>query len=236
MKTNFFYLVIVLLISSCSSQVYSPSLNLTTKPLKEKEIDIHGGVEMLPETLPEDIGSNSTLGLNWHLAYGFSDNFNLTVKGWNIVDHLGEGMRHGQSLSAQFIKNTSNQGTIILIPKVGISIADRIISGYGFETAVVYQKKISNNLSWHGGSGVLWGFSTLGKDYNDQNQYRTPMGIGAIGYLGMGWQVSDQFRINAEANPIYQINSFDKISNFIISPTIGLGYTLSNKKNNWPSK
>ena len=104
-----------------------------------------------------------------------------------------------------------------------------IITGYGIQTAVVYQSKIANNLSWHGGSGVLWGFLGIGKEYNSSEQLRSSMAFGIMWYMGMGWQVSDKFRLNAEVNPICQINTFEESTHFIISPTVGLGYTIKTK-------
>lgn len=229
MTKYYVYLAIAILISSCSSQVYSPSLNLTTKTLKEKEIDLHGGMEMLPETIPEEIGSKATLGLNGQVTYGFSDRFNLTSKGWVSFKEITENLRGGYSLSAQVIKKKSEHSSIIILPKLGITFNGPIVTGYGIETALVYQNKITNNLSWHGGSGVLWGFQGLGKDYNSIEQLRSPMAFGIMGYTGLGWQLSDKFRLNAEVNPIYQINTFEQSTHFIISPTVGLGYTIKTK-------
>ncbi len=226
---NYLFFVTMILVASCSSQVYSPSLNLTTNTLKEKQLDLHGGVEMMPETIPEEIGSKATLGLNGQVSYGFSDRFNLTSKGWFSFKEFTENLRGGYSLSAQVIKKKSEHSSIIILPKLGFTFNGPIVTGYGIETALVYQNKIANHLSWHGGSGVLWGFHGLGKDYNSREQLRSPMAFGIMGYLGMGWQFYDKFRLNAEVNPIYQINTFEKSTHFIISPTVGLGYTIKTK-------
>ena len=112
----------MLLVASCSSQVYSPSLNLTTNALKEKQLDLHGGVEMLPETIPAEIESKTTLGVNGQISYGFSNQFNLTAKGWTNIDGISDELRHGYSLKAQFIKNTSKQGKIIILPSIGMAL------------------------------------------------------------------------------------------------------------------
>lgn len=229
MKTNYLLFVTMLLVASCSSQVYSPSLNLTTNTLKEKQLDFHGGVEMMPETIPEEIGSKTTVGLNGHISYGFNDKFNLTAKGWTNINGISDEFRHGYSLTAQIIKNTSNKGKIIIMPSIGKALNAIIITGYGIQTAVVYQNKIANNVSWHGGSGVLWGLHGLDKEHNSKDQLRTPMGFGIMGYMGLGWQLSNSFRVNAEVNPIYQINTFERNAHFIISPTVGLGYTIKTK-------
>ncbi|MGB3549031.1 MAG: hypothetical protein WBA17_18800, partial [Saprospiraceae bacterium] len=64
-------LLLLAALTSCSpSLIYSPSINLTNESLKSGEIDLSGGVELLPETRPDAIrGNQTTLGVSGQLAY-----------------------------------------------------------------------------------------------------------------------------------------------------------------------
>jgi len=52
------------------------------------------------------------------------------------------------------------------------------------------------------------------------------MGYGLLFNSGFVWDMTQSLRLNVEINPIYQINTFDKKQQFIVSPTIGFGYTF----------
>ncbi|HMQ85166.1 MAG TPA: hypothetical protein PKA00_19810 [Saprospiraceae bacterium] len=224
-------LVIIGLLTGCSrSLVYSPSINLSNKPLKEKEIDFQGGVELLPETRPEELqGNQTTLGLSGQLSYGFSDKFNLTIKGWADIEGRESLIRSGYSLNGQLIKILSERDRVIIIPRTGIALNGNEITGYGLGTSVIYQNTINQKLSWYGGAGLLWGFRYLEKETNKDNEEKIPMGFGIVGNLGLGWQLSNDLRINCELNPVYQINTFDNNSQILLAPTIGIGYTINRK-------
>jgi hypothetical protein len=224
-------LVLIGLLSSCSkSLVYSPSINLTNQPIKEKEIDIQGNIELLPETRPEVLrGNQTTLGLGGQLCYGFTDRFNLTIKGWADIEGRESLTRSGYSLNGQFIKSISENHRLIILPRIGIALNGTDISGYGFGASMIYQNSINQKLSWYGGGGLIWGFRYLEKETNSQNEEKLPIGFGIVGNLGISWQLSNSIRLNCEINPIYQINTFDENAQILLSPSIGIGYTLNKK-------
>jgi hypothetical protein len=221
------------LLTSCSkSYVYSPSINLTNQPIKAKEVDIQGGVELLPETRPGELkGNQTTLGLSGQLSYGFSNRFNLTIKGWADLEGRQSLIRYGYSLNGQFIKTISEGKRVIFLPRIGIALSGSNIGGYGLGTSVVYQNSINQKLSWYGGAGFLWGYRYLDKITNRENEKKIPMGFGIIGNLGIGWQVFSDMRLNCEISPIYQINTFDGNTQILLSPSIGVGFTLNKKQN-----
>lgn len=214
--------------SNCTrSLVYSPSIHLTNQALQQKAIDLQGGIELLPETRPEILqGGPSTLGVSGQLAYGFSDKFNLSVKGWADIEGRENVIRSGYSLNGQFIRAFDERNRVLVLPRVGISLNGSDISGYGLGTSVIYQKSIQQKWSWYGGLGLLWGFRYLEKELNLEKKEKLPMGLGILGNLGIGWQVTKNIRINGELSPAYQINTFDENTNFILSPSIGIGYTI----------
>ena len=223
--------MIIGLLTSCSkSLVYSPSINLTNHPIQEKEIDLQGGVELLPEARPEELnGNQTTFGFSGQMSYGFSEKFNLTIKGWADIEGRESLIRSGYSLTGQFIKSLSERKRVILLPRIGIALNGNDITGYGLGTSMIYQNSINQKLSWYGGTGLLWGFRYLEKDTNNENEEKIPMGFGILGNLGIGWQLSNNIRLNCELSPIYQINTFDENSQFLLSPSIGIGYTINKK-------
>lgn len=228
---NLWIILIIGILTSCSnSLVYSPSINLPNKPLKEKEIDLQGGLELLAETRPEELqGNQTTLGLGGQLSYGFSNKFNLSLKGWADIEGRENSIRSGYALNGQFIKLIDEESRIITIPRLGIVLDGNEISGYGIGTSILYQKSISKIFSWYGGVGLLWGFRDLDKEKNYNDKEKLPMGFGILGNLGIGCQLLNTIRLNLEINPIYQINTFDENSQMLFSPTIGIGYTLNRK-------
>lgn len=227
MKKLSLILSLATMLSCSKSLVYSPSVNLPHQPLKEKEIDLQGGIGWFPETRPEELsGKQSTLGLDGQIGYGFSDRFNLSIKGWVDVEGRESLIRSGYSLNAQFIQEINSNSGIIILPRIGIALNGDEISGYGLAASALYQRNIRDGLSWYGGPGLLWGFRYLEKDRNQDGEEKLPMGIGILGNLGIAWQFVDGLRINCELNPVYQINTFDQNSQFIVSPSIGVGYTL----------
>ena len=231
MIKNIQILIIIGLLTSCSkSLVYSPSINLTNQPIQEKEIDLQGGVELLPEARPEELkGNQTTFGLSGQLSYGFSEKFNLTIKGWADSEGRENLFRSGYSLNGQLIKILSERKRVILIPRIGFALNGNEITGYGLGTSMIYQNSINQNFSWYGGAGLLWGFRYLEKETNNENEEKLPMGFGIVGNLGIGWQLSNSIRLNCELNPIYQINTFDDNTQILLSPSIGIGYTIDRK-------
>lgn len=228
------YIIIVLsliyfwLATSCSrSAVYSPSLNLPNKTLQKKEIDLQGGFELLPESRPHNLqGNKTTLGLNGSITYGFSNKFNLAMKSWIDIDGRSNFVRSGYALTGQYIIPRSELASLIVIPRIGIAAQDTDISGYGIATSIIYHKIVSTSFSTYGGLGFAWGFEDLSKRENVFDKEKLPMGFGLISNFGLSWEFSKHMRINIELNPIYQINTFDEQNDFIISPQLGIGYTI----------
>ncbi len=222
-------LLLLAALTSCSpSLIYSPSINLTNESLKSGEIDLSGGVELLPETRPDAIrGNQTTLGVSGQLAYGFSDKFNLTVKGWGDIEGRGHDSRMGFSLNGQFIKVFDPASRLIVLPRFGIALDGANIGGYGIGSSVIYQHTINQRFSWYGGTGLVWGFRQLNRAVNRESELKMPMGFGIIANLGLGWQVTDRIHVNGEINPVYQINTFDDNSQFLVAPSVGVGYTIN---------
>lgn len=210
------------LVSCSRSLVYSPSVNLPVRPLKEKEIDLHGSVELMPETRPENIGGNkTTFGASGQIAYGFSDKFNLGVKGWADMQGRENYFRSGYALTAQIIRPRGERSRMIYVPRTGMVLNGRYIAGYGFSLSALYQREIFENLSYTFGAGVLWGFNTISEEESDK------IGYGLLCTASLGWNFIDNLRLGIELTPLYQVNLYDNEQHFIFSPQIGIGFTIT---------
>ncbi len=228
MRLTVLFILISLILAGCAnSLVYSPALNLSHKPIAEKEVDIQAGVEMMPETRPSGLkGRNSTVGINGKITYGFSNSFNLALSAWGDIEGRDSFIRTGYSLNAQFIDSLNPSSRIIIIPRIGLLFTENQISAYGLTTSIVYQKELNRRVGYYLGGGIIWGYKSFYLSKNKNNEERLPMGFGLLANLGFVWQMSDAMRLNAEINPVYQINTFDKNQQLIISPQIGIAYTI----------
>lgn len=225
MKNGLTLLLILLYLSSCSpSLVYSPSFNLEHKKFEEKELDVSGGVELLPETRPEETSNNFSLGYQARLRYAFTDKLVLGVKTWGDVEGTFNRFRSGYSLSGQRFFALSERERILIIPKVGIAMSDNEVLGYGVNLSFLYQYQFHANFSVYTGAGFIWGFYDLERASNSEMESRYPMGYGINTNLGIAYRFNPKLRLNAELNPVYQINSFDQVSNLILAPSLSLAY------------
>lgn len=214
----------ILALSCSRSLVYSPSLNLPNQSLKEKEIDLQGGVELFPESRPSKVSQRNSLGVHGMISYGFGEKFNLSMKGWLAVEGGIDDVRPGLSFTGQFIQQKSPTCKLIIIPRAGFA---NFGDGFGLSNSVVFQKEQSTRFSWYSGLGVGWGFSDLYKQTNSLfREDRLPFGYIVMGHLGLGYDLSAELRINCELNPIYQISTYDSQDHLVISPSIGFGYIL----------
>ena len=229
MKTKILsFLILIILGTSCSkSLVYSPAVNLPQKMLKEKEIDLSGGVELMPEARAEFLGGRpTTLGLNGQIRYALSDQFNMSFKGWIDVEGRGSSTRSGFSMAWQVIKPKDTKSRFIFLPQFGMVLNGDNISGYGVSSSIIYHEEMSDRFSFYLGGGVLWGFRFFDKLVNEEGETRWPMGFGLIGNTGVAFEIANGFRVNMEVAPIVQLNTFDKNYQVMLAPQIGVGYTL----------
>lgn len=228
MKQLIIFALLAILVSSCAkSLTYSPSLNLPNQPLKKKEVDLQAGLELLPESKPDEINASNSIGFHGTFSYGFSEKFNVSLKGWVDTGANSEGMRPGLSLTGQFIRQINPTSKLLIIPRIGTADMGW---GYGLSNSVVYHKSQTRKFNWYSGLGVGWGFYKLEKfSYNSNKAPEYPFGYIIMSHLGIGYNLSSSLRLNCELNPIYQINPFDEVNHLLFSPSVGLGYTLRSK-------
>lgn len=227
-KRLFLFLLVFCSLSCTRSLVYSPSVTPTIKPLKAKELHLQGSLELFPETRPGKIDDHATtLGLTSNLSFGIKDNLGLRLKGWADIYGRQSNIRTGLALSATFAKEKSSDSRLLFIPTIGFAMDGGWFGGMGVGNTIIYQKNLSDKFSLHGGIGFNWGTEGFEKLENSFNEERLPQGSVLTSNLGFGYIVSDKLYFNFELIPMYQINSFDNKSNFLISPSMGFGYILN---------
>jgi hypothetical protein len=235
-KQLIFGIGLVSLSSCATSLVYSPSIGLTTKPLKQGEIDLKGAAVLLPETRPNSIGVKTTLGGEAHIAYGFTDKLALQLKGW--ADIKNNNIRTGYSLAGIRTLKETEKLRLILMPRVGIALSGNSIQGYGLELPFILQYDENANTALLVGLGGAFGFSQLDKVNKNAGfssgiagyAFKYPYGYAALLHTGLTYRLTRQFRINLELSGIYQLNAFDDKSHYLLSPNLAIGYTIGKKK------
>lgn len=218
-------LLVTLLCSGCAqSLLYSPSLHLSDKPLAEKEVELKGGIGLLPETRPLDNLDKTTPGGSLELGYGFTDAFSLYVSGWTSLEDFGS--RSGYALSSRLSLSQSTSHELVFYPRVAILLDGQDINGYGVELPVTVVLPFSPAVYSYAGAGFAYGLKEFAEQTNGNNESRSPQGYGVIGHIGFGWNISNEWRLTGEVSPLYQINTFDDRNDFIVAPAISLGYTF----------
>lgn len=218
-------IVFLLLLASCSnSLIYSPGLSLPAKQIKEQQTDVSAGFEMLPEANVPKSNENFAYGANFQLTHGFSDKFNLGFRGAVDIGNTNN-FRSAFLLNSNYTIANLSFADLILNNRVGISLNENSIDGYGISCGLIFANQIQDNIRFYSGPNLAWGFNQLGERSVD-NIEAYPHGIGILLNVGISWEFIDGLRLNAEINPTYQINLFYDETHLIISPQISLGYTF----------
>ena len=230
MKKNhaLFALIMSLLITACTStEIYSPSLNLSDHQLHKDEIEIQAGIAPLPETrgYKTDSKNNTTFGGNMEIGYGFSNLVNLHLTGWTELND-NAFYRGGLALSSRINLYHSDSDELTLIPKVAIVMDNWGYEGHGFELPIIYLNRLSDEFYYYGGLGFILGVHSYEKEIVDTFHARVPFGYGVLGHFGAGFNINRLFRVTLELCPIYQYSYYDQRSDFIFSPTLSFGVII----------
>lgn len=218
-------ILLVILCTGCSqSLLYSPALHLSEKPLAEKEVEIKGGIGLLPETRPLDNLDKTTPGGSLELGYGFTNSFSLYASGWTDLEDFGG--RSGYALSSRLSLAQGTSYEVVTTPRVAMLLDGGSINGYGFELPVTVLLPFSPAVYSYVGAGFAYGVKEFEKQTNNNNEQLLPQGFGVIGHVGFGWNISNEWRLTGEVCPLYQINTFDEHNDFILSPGLSVGYTF----------
>jgi len=228
MKTLIWIFLVILTTSCSQSLIYNTGLNLPTKVVQKRDFDLQGNIGLFPEARPEAYANkkNTTLGSALQIQYGFSDNFNMALKGWADIQQRESHTRTGAEINAQIMRPLNTKTHLIIIPHIGYAFGN-LNSGYGLGTTLAFHTQVSDQFTYYTAAGFTWGRADQSKPVkNAFDEIRSPSGVAIHGNLGISYELTPNLRINAEINPIQQINTFDRTQQLFIAPQIGLGYTF----------
>lgn len=199
--------------------------------LQKRDFDIQANIGLFPEARPEAYANKkrTTLGSSFQIQYGFSDKFNMALKAWSDIESREYQTRAGGELSAQIIRPIDSKSHLIFIPHIDFT-ASSWNGAYGVGTSAIFHTQVSDRFAYYEALGITWGAAIEEKRSNELGELRQPGGFAIHGNAGISWELLQNFRLNIEVNPIYQINIFDKNQQFILAPQIGLGYTFRKEK------
>ncbi len=238
MKNNYPILILCfsvsILLTACSpSLMYSPALSLTGNTLKKDQVNLSGGIGLLPETRPHATPDRTAVnpGANMSVAYGFSSKFNLQLNGWIALNHNTDlftygRLRTGFSLQSRISIAKQQNNQIDLVPGMAILFDGNTITGYGFEIPIVYLNRINDKIYFYTGGGFAAGTKEFNREKDFFQNQKYPYGMGIIGHLGLGYNIVPNLKTVLELCPIIQLNRFDGGTAYLISPTLSIGYTF----------
>jgi hypothetical protein len=219
--------VTLLFFGSCMrSMVTSSALSLSDRKVKRQQVDASAGIGLLPETRPRE-SSYTAMGFTGKLAYGISDDFNLYGSGWVDLSDKYYSYRGGFSLSSRIGLWQNENSRVELVPRIGVLTIDIGIGAFGLGADGVYVHNTRNRLYYYTGIGLAAGAERLNRIPSRNSNISNYYGIGVIGHLGLGYNITDEWRAVIDLNPVYQYNPVEYLHQFMLSPNLSFGYRLS---------
>lgn len=216
------FIFISLFIIGCTTQslVYSPSINLPPEPLKKNQIQLLGGIGLLPEARPHEVGESTAIGGEATFRFAFSNHFVLQAKGWKDFSNNVDANRGGFSISSIITLNSHKSSYRIgIIPTLAYLHGGGGLgspSGMGAMLPVCLwfpkSKYASFYISLGPGFGAKYGFPI------ERNEW----GWGILLNMGTSLIASKNISFNFEVSGIKQINKYDEMTDFIIAPSFNL--------------
>ncbi len=218
------FIVVVLLAAICggctSSLVYSPSVLLPARPLQKEQGELALGAGMLPETRPAAVDRSVVAGGDLLVRYAFSDRVTIGVKGWGDLSGTEDETRWG--VLAEGIVMLSEGGSdyrFALMPRIGMALSNGNIEGGGLTIPVAVWTPAISSVHPYGALGPIVG-------WRDLSTSRAQIGYGVIGNVGASLLLSELFSLKAEVAGIFQVNSYDTVSDLMVAPSVALSWTF----------
>jgi len=215
---------IVILLSAlacgCSpSLVYSPSMNLPARPLKGNQMQLLGGVGNLAETRPDktEDSSETAFGCEGALRIGLCEHFTLQFKGWKDLSDNVRSQRYGTSFSVLVTLNNSSKSRFTLIPTAALVFGGGDLEGGGGGLFLSPAYNPWRDISFYLAFGPAFGMRKL-------EQENKQWGWGLLANCGASFLVRDRLTVNVELAGVRQVNKYDDIKDFMICPSLNLGY------------
>ncbi|MAO45788.1 MAG: hypothetical protein CL823_01415, partial [Crocinitomicaceae bacterium] len=199
-----------LILVSCDYHHYTTSLVLPPKPIEKGQIDVNGGIEIMPASTDEPIHAP---GISVSSTFGIDH-----LKGINTRLFWADDVNGGLSVSLLKGEEMSKNRRIYHCPRIGTTIG-----GYGTGIALGYEfifQKSFNNASFYTGIGV-----GVGADADDLfGDYGTAL----TSKFGLSIMSKENLRLSLEFNPIIQ--SYEGEGTAVYNSSISVGYLITKNK------
>jgi hypothetical protein len=218
------YLIIIILSTivfhSCiPSLVYSPSLNLPSKPLIKDEVQILAGVGYLPETRPERTDPKMVPGGEASIRFGLSNIVSAQIKGWKDISGSFSDARYGFSISSIVVLGQSSDFVFGTFPSAAIVLEESNIEGGGGSLPICFWYTKFYPLSFYSAFGPALGIRDISKKNNE-------WGWALILNVGAATTIKEHFTINFEVAGIKQVNEQNGYKSYFFSPSLNIGYVF----------
>lgn len=211
-----------LFLIGCHSYVYAPAAQIPSRQLLKGEADVKGGIGKFPETRTQNNRTTNSAAIS--IAYGFTKSLNLQVSGWADLTTPKQLYRGGMAASSSILLWDATSFRFSMIPKVAILRNDgKKFDAMAFELPLICTVDLPRSFYLYIGVGGAYGNRRLlTKSASEQEE-----AYAYIGYAGIGYTFQNSLRMMFEVNPIYLQNRYESQNNFILSPTLGVGYVIN---------
>jgi hypothetical protein len=219
MFSNAYKAIIILcalLLSSCTSLVYSPSITLPMdKEAGDGEVSL--AYETLPETDPMNKEKNYTNGIVATANYTFTSVFNMQAKYWSDLNSMtsdGGAYRQGFSFTGYFLLNDrDNLINYYIAPTFGVAIDGDNANGKALGTWFAAEFPDLWLIKPYVAVGFAYGW------YDSEEN-----GYGLLSNIGGVVPIYESLGLRLELSGVYQVNQAIDESNYIATPYLGVVY------------
>jgi hypothetical protein len=217
MKKIILYILLLTASGCVPSIVYSPSINLPPKPLKEGKTQVLGGAGLFPETRPDMVAHKLALGGEATVRFALREHFSLQFETWFDLSNNVEQTRWGLSTAGIIVFNDSSDFRVGLMPIGAICLDGQSIEGGGGYVPVTL---------WINKFDPVFIYTALGPaaGLRDLSEGKNQWGWGIIFNAGFGLLINDEWTINLEFAGIRQVSEFSSRTDYFFSPSLNVGY------------
>lgn len=213
-----FVLAAALASAGCTpSLVYSPSINLPPEPLKEKQVQMFGGVVEMPEVRPQRAPEKTAKGMEFTARVGAADWLTLQAKFWkDISENFSDANRFGVSVSTIFAQTRDLAGFRVgVMPTATFLCAGDEWSGGGGTLPLCV---------WLPDLSVLHPYAAIGPGFGVYNTVDQEYGFLIIENWGCAALLARHFTVNAEISLVNTFNKYDKRNDNFVTWSVNGGF------------
>jgi hypothetical protein len=199
------------------SMVYSPSINLPPEPLKQKQVQLFGGVVEMPEARPQTAPEKTARGVEFTARVGAADWLSLQCKAWkDISRNFAEHDRYGVSVSTIFAQTRDLNGFRVgVMPSVVFLCDEEDWYGAGGTLPLCV---------WLPDLGALHPYAALGPGYGAHDTGNSEWGWVMIENWGCAALLAKHFTVNAEISLIQAFDKYDKRNDNFVTWSLNGGF------------